>query len=52
MPSGGAAGDAVEALVALGYTPLDAQRAIAAVSDSADTVDKMVYMALRGLDRG
>ena len=44
--------EAIEALMALGYSAPDAQRAIAAVSDSADTVDKLVLMALRGMDRG
>ena len=44
--------EAIEALMALGYNAPDAQRAIAAVSDSADTVDKLVFMALRGMDNG
>ena len=48
----GAAAEAIEALMALGYNAPDAQRAIAAVSDSADTVDKLVFMALRGMDNG
>ena len=48
----GAVAEAIEALMALGYSAPDAQRAIAAVSDSADTVDKLVLMALRGMDRG
>lgn len=48
----GPTAEAIEALMALGYTAPDAQRAIAAVSDSADTVDKLVLMALRGMDRG
>ena len=48
----GAAAEAIEALMALGYNAPDAQRAIAAVSDSADTVDKLVLMALRGMDNG
>ncbi len=42
--------EAIEALMALGYNASDAQRAVAAVSDSADTVDKLVLMALRGMD--
>lgn len=42
--------EAIEALMALGYSAADAQRAVAAVSDSADTVDKLVLMALRGMD--
>ena len=48
----GPVAEAVEALMALGYSAQDAQRAIASVSDSADTVDKLVFMALRGMDRG
>ena len=48
----GAQQEAVAALMALGYTAQDAQRAVAAVSDSADTVDGLVLMALRGMDRG
>ena len=48
----GAVAEAIEALMALGYNAPDAQRAIAAVSDSADTVDKLVFMALRGMDNG
>ena len=52
VPKAGPEAEAVEALMALGYSALDAQRAIASVSDSADTVDKMVFMALRGLDSG
>ena len=48
----GPVAEAVEALMALGYSAQDAQRAIASVSDSADTVDKLVLMALRGMDRG
>lgn len=42
--------EAIEALMALGYSAADAQRAVVAVSDSADTVDKLVLMALRGMD--
>ena len=48
----GPVAEAVEALMALGYSAQDAQRAIASVSDSANTVDKLVFMALRGMDRG
>ena len=48
----GAVAEAIEALMALGYNAPDAQRAIAAVSDSADTVDKLVFRALRGMDNG
>lgn len=48
----GAAAEAIEALIALGCSAQDAQRAIAAVSDGADTVDRMVMLALRGMDRG
>lgn len=52
MASAGPAAEAAEALIALGYSAQDAQRAIASVSESADTVDKMVFMALRGMGRG
>lgn len=48
----GPVAEAVEALMALGYSAQDAQRAIASVSDSAGTVDKLVLLALRGMDRG
>ena len=51
-PAGSAESEAIAALMALGYNAPDAQRAIAAVSDSADTVDKLVFMALRGMDNG
>ncbi len=41
--------DAVQALIALGYTGQEAMRAVAGVRDKASTTDQMVLMALKGL---
>lgn len=41
--------EAVQALMALGYSSSEANRAVAAVHDKADTVDAMILMALKGL---
>jgi Holliday junction DNA helicase RuvA len=50
MPKGaGAAQEAVQALLSLGYSSLEANRAVAAVSGHADTVDGIVLLALKGL---
>lgn len=50
IPEGiGAAQEAVQALVALGYSSLEANRAVAAVRDKADTVDGLILFALKGL---
>lgn len=50
VPEGiGAAQEAVQALLVLGYSSLEANRAIAAVRDKADTVDGLILLALKGL---
>lgn len=41
--------EAIQALMALGYTSAEASRAIAAVRDKADTVDALILQALKGL---
>ncbi len=47
--SGGAAGEAIEALMALGYQSSEAAKAIAAVGDKADTTDELIRLALKGM---
>lgn len=50
IPEGiGAAQEAVQALLALGYSSLEANRAVAAVRDKADTADGLILYALKGL---
>ena len=44
---GGAAADAIEALVALGYSSSDAQRAVAKVQDKGEKTDELIFWALR-----
>jgi len=41
--------DAIEALIALGYRPLDANRMARAVDDGAKTSEEIIRAALRGL---
>ncbi|MCL1796540.1 MAG: Holliday junction branch migration protein RuvA [Clostridia bacterium] len=41
--------EAVQALMALGYTGVEANRAVSAVRDRAVTVDALILMALKGL---
>lgn len=41
--------EAAQALMALGYSSLEANRAIAAVQGKADTVDGLILQALKGL---
>lgn len=44
-----AAQEAVQALLALGYSSAEANRAVGAVRDKADTADMLILMALKGL---
>ena len=44
-----AAQEAVQALLALGYSGTEAQRAVNAVRDKADTADMLILLALKGL---
>ena len=44
-----AAQEAVQALLALGYSGTEAQRAVNAVRDKADTADMLIMLALKGL---
>lgn len=41
--------EAVQALLALGYSGTEAQRAVNAVRDKADTADMLILLALKGL---
>ena len=47
--SADAAMEAVQALLALGYSSQEANRAVASVRDKADTADTMILLALKGL---
>lgn len=47
--SGGIQGEAIEALMALGYASSEAARAVSAVADKATTLDDMIRLALRGM---
>lgn len=44
-----AAQEAVQALMALGYSAAEANKAVAAVRDKAETTDAMILLALKGL---
>ena len=44
-----AAQEAVQALLALGYSGTEAQRAVNAARDKADTADMLILLALKGL---
>ena len=44
---GDAAGEAIEALMALGYTASDAARLVSRVADQSDRADELVRLALR-----
>ena len=46
-PAGGIQKEAQAALQALGYTAAEAAKAISRVADQADTVDKLIMLALR-----
>lgn len=41
--------EAVQALMALGYSALEANRAVAAVQNQTDAADKLILLALKGL---
>ena len=41
--------EAIAALIALGYSASEAARAVAGVADQTQEVDKMIFLALRGL---
>ena len=45
--TGDAAGEAIEALMALGYTASDAARLVSRVADQSDRADELVRLALR-----
>ena len=45
--AGDAAGEAIEALMALGYTASDAARLVSRVADQSDRADELVRLALR-----
>ena len=47
--SGGPEGEAVTALVSLGYSSAEAAKAIARVAGQADEVDKLIFLALKSL---
>ena len=46
---GSAVGDAIEAMIALGYAPSEAAKAVASVQDKADTSDELIRLALKGM---
>ena len=48
-PTGGPEGEAVAALVALGYTSAEAAKAISKVAGQTDKVDEMIFLALKSL---
>ena len=47
--TGGAEGEAVAALVALGYSSAEAARAISKVAGQTDKTDEMIFLALKSL---
>ena len=47
--SGGAADEAIEALIVLGYQPSEAARAVAAISPLPETSDEIIRLALKGM---
>ena len=47
--SSGAIAEAIEALMALGYSSTDAQKAVAKVQDKGEKADELIFWALRGL---
>ena len=47
--SGGAADEAIEALIVLGYQPSEAARAVSAISPLPDTSDEIIRLALKGM---
>ena len=46
---GGAQGEAIAALMALGYASSEAARAVSQVADKADKADEIIFLALRSL---
>ena len=48
--SGGAAGEAIEALVSLGYQPGEAARAVSLASEKTDELSELIRLALKGMD--
>ena len=48
-PTGGAEGEAVAALVALGYSSSEAARAVSKVASQTDKTDEMIFLALKSL---
>ena len=48
---GGAASDAIEALMALGYQSSEAAKAVAALSPMPEKVDEIVFLALKGMSK-
>ena len=48
-PTGGPEGEAVAALVALGYSSSEAARAISKVAGQTDKTDEMIFLALKSL---
>jgi Holliday junction DNA helicase RuvA len=51
MSAGGAASDAIEALMALGYQSSEAAKAVAALSPMPEKVDEIVFLALKGMSK-
>lgn len=49
LAAGGAKGDAIAALMALGYASSEAAQAIARVEDQADETDELIRLALKGM---
>lgn len=47
--SGSAEGEAIAALVSLGYSNAEAARAVSSVAGQSDEADKLIYLALRNL---
>lgn len=52
MQPAGAAQEAVQALMALGYTSAEAARAVSRLPETCQTVEEIIVHALRQLDRG
>lgn len=52
MAEGNAVQDAIEALMALGYSGTEASKAVGAVKDQSDKTDQIVTMALRHMALG
>ena len=48
--AGSAEGEAIAALVSLGYSNSEAAKAVSLVADQSDEADKLIFLALRNLD--